>query len=34
MELDSQLEEFGVEASAIEGEAYVLPDTFQTYPQD
>lgn len=34
MELDSQLEEFGLESSAIEGEAYVLPDTFQPYPQD
>ena len=34
MELDSQLEEFGLESSAVEGEAYVLPDTFQPYPQD
>lgn len=34
MELDLQLEEYGVESSPIEGEAYVLPDTFTPYPQD
>ena len=34
IELDLQLEEFGVESSDIEGEAYILPNTIRPWPQD
>lgn len=33
-EIDLQLEEFGLESSSIEGDAYVMPNTFVPYPQD
>ena len=34
VETDLQMEEFGLESVDIEGEAYVLPNTFTPYPQD